>query len=169
MKKTLLLIVAIVSVLHASAQDVNSLQDQSGNVSIESLSLRLNKLQHDYDFMYCDYELNKLVMDLKDLKQSIDIISNGILINFYNNKYDRALYNSYVESYDSECALLDYLKDKIEATRKAVNVKMASSRFTDSELGVIVASYGLIEQLITSVEKALNYKHVAINAYRSKR
>ena len=59
MKKIVLLVIAIVSVLQASAQEVASLQNHSVAISVDSLTLRLNKLQHDYDFMYCDYSLQR--------------------------------------------------------------------------------------------------------------
>ena len=63
MKKIVLLIIAVVGAFQAYAQNSDSLQAQSAAATIDSLSLRLNQLQHDYDFMYCDYELHKLLMD----------------------------------------------------------------------------------------------------------
>ena len=107
MKKLLLFIVAIICALSTSAQEIDSSRAQPVAVSIDSLSIRLNKLQRDYDFMYCDYELHKLLMDLKDLSHSIGKSSNAVLINFYNSRFDRDLYNSYLNDYDACCALLD--------------------------------------------------------------
>ena len=169
MKKVLLLIVAIVSVLHASAQEVDSLQVQSTAVSIDSLSIRLNKLQHDYDFMFCDFELHKMIMDLKDLSSTIDISSERVLINYYSSRYNHALYNAYVEDYESCRTLFDSLKDKIKATRTVVLVKIALSGFSELEQNVINAYWGLIDQCVIKVEKALDYYDVTIDAYRSKR
>ena len=168
MKKVFLSFVAIVSVLQASAQKVDSMYTQSAPVSIDSLSLRLDKLQHNYDFMYCDYELHKLIMDLKDLAQSIDNSSNGVVINVYNSRYDRNLYNAYLNSYDSDCALLDSLKEKIEVVKTAVFVKMVSSDFTDKELNVLTASFDVISKAVSKVESSLNYYNVAIKTYRDK-
>ena len=54
MKRLVLLVLAIASVLQVSAQDIDTLQNKPTDISVDSLSVRLNKLQHDYDFLYCD-------------------------------------------------------------------------------------------------------------------
>ena len=168
MKRLFLFLVAIISVLQASAQKVDSMHSQSAPISVDSLSLRLDKLQHNYDFMYCDYELHKLIMDLKDLAHSIDNSSNGVVINVYNSRYDRNLYNAYLNNYDSDCALFDSLKEKIEVVKTAVFVKMVSSDFTEKELNVLTASFDVISKAVLKVESSLNYYNVAIKAYRDK-
>lgn len=168
MKKLLLLLVALVSALQASAQNVESMQNQSATVSIDSLSLRLNKLQHDYDFMYCDYELHKLLMDFKDMSNSIHISSNGVVINYYNTKYERALYESYLNNYEAYSFSLNSLKDKYEVVRLLVLVKMASSNFIDAEQKVINSYFDTIQAAVTNAENALNYYDATIKAYKSK-
>ena len=169
MKKLLLLLVALVSALQASAQNVESMQNQSATVSIDSLSLRLNKLQHDYDFMYCDYELHKLLMDFKDLSNSINSLSNGAVTDYYNTKYERALYESYLNNYEACSFSLNTLKDKYEVIRLMVLTKMASSNFTDEEQKVINSYFGTIQGAVTAAENSLNYYDTAIKAYKSKR
>lgn len=169
MKKLFLLIVTTITILNASAQEVGSSQDQSTPVSIESLSLKLDKLQHDYDYMYCDYELHKLLMDLKDLSHSVGRSSNAVMINYYNDIYDRGLYDSYVNDYEAACGFLDSLKEKIEAVQIAVGVKIMSSDFTDAESNVLCAGFKTIKQAVTSVEASLNYYNVTLKAYRGKR
>lgn len=60
MKKILLVIViAMVGTLNALAQDVDSLQIDSTETSLDSLVVKLNTLQRNYDYLYCDLELNK--------------------------------------------------------------------------------------------------------------
>ena len=169
MKKLFFLIVAIISVFNASAQEIDLQQDQSAAISIDSLSIRLNKLQHDYNFMSCDYELYKLIMDLKDLSHSLDNASNGVIINIFNNRFERELYNSYLANYDSSCAVFEILKEKIEAVRVLIMVKIASSDFNDKELNVLKTSFDVINSAVTKVETSLNYFNACIKAYRSKR
>lgn len=169
MKKVFLLFVAFISAMQSFAQEADALQSQSATVSLDSLSVRLNKLQHNYDFMYCDFELYKTAMDLKDLAQNIELSSKGVIINYYNNRFDRALYTSYLRNYDSCCALFDTLKKRRDVLRIAVIVKMASSSFSDEELDVINSSLNVIESAVTTVEKSLDYYDVAIKAFRDKR
>ena len=168
MKRVLLLIVAIVSALYVSAQEKELLQDQTATISIDSLSVRLDRLQHGYDFMYCDYQLHKLVMDLKDLAQSIDISSNGVIIDVYHSRFDRDLYRALQDNYDAKCALFDSLKEESEVVKAAVLVKMLSSNFSDRELNVLSSGFGVVEKAITAVEKSLNYYNATIKAYRDK-
>ena len=168
MKKILLLLVALISSLQASAQNVESMQNQSATVSIDSLSLRLNKLQHDYDFMYCDYELYKVLMDLKVLSNSINSSSNGVVTNYYNTKYERTLHESYLNSYEAFSFFLNSLKDKYEVIRLMVLTKMASSNFTDEEQKVINSYFGTIQAGVTAAENSLNYYDATIKAYKSK-
>lgn len=169
MKKVFLLLVAIASVLQSFAQEKkDSLQNQTATVSVDSLSVRMDRLQHDYDFMYCDYELHKQIMDLKDLAQSIDISSNGVLIDVYNGRFNRDLYNAFLDNYDAKSAFLDMLKKKTEVVKTAVFVKILSSNFTDKEIEVISQSFSVIEKATTTVERSLDYYNAAIKAYRGK-
>ena len=170
MKKVLLFIISVVSVLHSYAQNVDSVQVHSTATTIDSLSLRLNKLQRDYDFLYCDYELNKLMLDLKDLSSSLDIMSNRILIDYYNNiAYYQALYTAYRDNYDAKCVLFNSLKDKIETVKLAVLVKMAASVFSEQEQDVIYSCFSVIQKSVKNVELSLDCYNVALRAYQSKR
>ncbi len=170
MKKVLLLLVALVGVLQASAQEMDSMQSQSTPISIDSLSVRLDRLQHDFDFLSCDYRLQKLIMDLKDLQHTIGNSSNGVVINVYtNSRYNRNLYNSYLNDYESDRYLFDAVKKQSEVVRTAVYVKLLSSDFTDKERDVLTSSLNVVEAAISAVDNSLNYYNVAIEAYRDMR
>lgn len=169
MKRILILLVTIVSVLNASAQETDSLKCQSSANLVDSLSLRLNKLQNDYDYLCCDYELNKLIMELQDLSHSIRISANEVVIQLYNSSYDRDLYVSYLKDYESSGKCLDSLKEKIDVVRIRVLFKIASSVFSDQEMGVLYSSFDVIQAGVSAVESALGFYDIAIEAYRKKR
>ena len=169
MKKLLLLIIFIGSVLHAHARSVDSPQVQSAAITIDSLSLRLEKLQHDYDYMYCDYEVYKLQMDLKDLAKSIDISSNSILLNVYNSRYNNDLYEVYLANYTSSCDLFESLKNKIEPVKTLVFLKILMSGFTDKEIDVLTSSFSVIDKSVIKVQNSLDYHDVVLKMYKSKR
>lgn len=169
MKRLLLLIIFIGSVFHVYAKGDGTSQVQYAAITTDSLSLRLEKLQHDYDFMYCDYEAYKLQMDLKDLAKSIDISSNGILINVYNGRYDNDLYKVYLENYKSSCDLFESLKEGIENVRTLVSLKILFSGFTDTEINVLTSKFNVINNAVTKVQSSLNYYDVVLKAYKDKR
>lgn len=167
MKKLLLLIVFIGSVFNAYADGTAFPQIQTAALTIDSLTSRLEKLQHDYDYMYCDYEAYKLNKDLTDLAHSIDISTNGILINVYNSRYDRNLYEVYSENYAASCELLETLKGKIETIKTLVFLKILTSGFTDGEIEMLNASFGVINNTVNKVQKSLDYYDVVLKSYRS--
>ena len=170
MKNILLVIViAMVGTLSALAQEVDSLQIDSTETSLDSLVVKLNILQRNYDYLYCDLELNKAQVELKDLSNSISIASNSLLISYYQGKYDRDLYDSYSRLYESYLKNLDSSCDKVEVVKLAVVSKALTSNFTEQEIGVINKTIGLLDSSIANVESSLKHFKVVIDAYRSLR
>ena len=170
MKRVFLLIVAIASALCVSAQEKDSLLDQTASISIDSLSVKLDRLQHDFDFLSCDYRLHMLIMDLKDLTHTISNSSNGVVINVYTNSgFNRKLYNAYLNDYEADNYLFDSLKENADVLRKMVFVKLITMDLSDQERDVLTSSLNVIDKAITAVENALNYYNVAIEAYKEMR
>ena len=170
MKKILLVIViAMVGTLSALAQDVDSLQIDSTEKSLDSLVVKLNTLQRNYDYLYCDLELNKAQLELKDLSNSISIASNSLLISYYQGKYDRDLYDSYSRLYESYLNNLDSTYDKVDAVKLLVVGKALTSNFTEQEISIITKTIGLLDSSIANVESSLNHFKVVIDGYRKLR
>lgn len=170
MKNILLVIViAMVGTLSALAQEVDSLQIDSTETSLDSLVVKLNILQRNYDYLYCDLELNKAQVELKDLSNSISIASNSLLISYYQGKYDRDLYDSYSRLYESYLKNLDSSCDKVEVVKLAVVSKALTSNFTEQEIGVITKTIGLLDSLIANAESSLKHFKVVIDGYRNLR
>lgn len=170
MKKILLVIViAMVGTLNALAQDVDSLQIDSTETSLDSLVVKLNTLQRNYDYLYCDLELNKAQLELKDLSNSISIASNSLLISYYQGKFDRDLYDSYSRLYESYLNNLDSTYDKVDAVKLLVVGKALTSNFTEQEISIITKTIGLLDSSIANVESSLNHFKVVIDGYRKLR
>ena len=170
MKKILLVIViAMVGTLSALAQDVDSLQIDSTETSLDSLVVKLNTLQRNYDYLYCDLELNKAQLELKDLSNSISIASNSLLISYYQGKFDRDLYDSYSRLYESYLNNLDSTYDKVDAVKLLVVGKALTSNFTEQEISIITKTIGLLDSSIANVESSLNHFKVVIDGYRKLR
>ena len=170
MKKILLVIViAMVGTLNALAQDVDSLQIDSTETSLDSLVVKLNILQRNYDYLYCDLELNKAQLELKDLSNSISIASNSLLISYYQGKFDRDLYDSYSRLYESYLNNLDSTYDKVDAVKLLVVGKALTSNFTEQEISIITKTIGLLDSSIANVESSLNHFKVVIDGYRKLR
>ena len=167
MKKTLLLIFAIFGVLQVSAQDKESILDTTATVSIESISAKLDRLQHDYDYLKCDYELNKVIMDFKDLINTTDISANGLATYCFSGIFDDALYNSYVENYNSKCSLLESLKSTYDKVQVFVVLKSISSNFSQEEIDLLKSNLEFIQQCITGAKSSLEHFNLTIKTFKS--
>ena len=137
MKKVLLLIISVLFAIQVNAQT----QEESSTIKIDSLSTKLAELQHNYDFLYCDYELYQIKTDLDQLSQDIQI-------KICFRQYDRAMYTVYSKNYDA-------IKRKFEAVQKLVTIKIITTGFTESELNVFNAYIETIKSSMKVVEKLL--------------
>lgn len=165
----LIIAIAIIGAANTFAQEVDSLQYKSTEITIDSLSVKLNTLQRNYDYLYCDLELNKAQLELKDLSNSISIASNSLLIRYCLGKYDRNLYDSYSKLYESYLNNLSASCDKVDAVKLVVITRTLTSNFTEQEIIVITKAIELLDTSITNVESSLDHFKVVIDGYRKLR
>ena len=137
MKKVLLLIISVLFAIQVNAQT----QEESSTIKIDSLSTKLAELQHNYDFLYCDYNLYQIKTDLDQLSQDIQIkICFG--------QYDRDMYTVCSKNYDA-------IKRKFEAVQTLITIKIITTGFTESELNIFNAYIETIKLSMKVVEKRL--------------
>ena len=171
MRRILLaILIATLGFVNSSAQDADSVQYQPTEISIDSLVVKLNTLQRDYDYLYCNYELKRVALELNDFSNSISISSNSLLISYYNTRFDIDLYTTYLELYKSNVQKLNSLKENIDATKLIVTAKVLTSNFTEEEeIKLIASNFELIDRSISTVNSSLEYFKVVIEAYKSSR
>ena len=162
MKKVLLLIISVLFAIQANAQT----QEEAPAVTIDSLSTKLEELQHNYDFLYCDYQLYQIKTDLGQLSQDIQITNNELTIKICFGQYDRDLYTLLSEKYDSYCNLYDSYKRNFESLRELVTIKTVTTGFTESELNLFSACIETIESAMKVVEKCLKYYDRLLKIYK---
>ena len=162
MKKVLLLIISVLFAIQANAQ----VQEESPAVTIDSLSTKLAKLQHNYDFLYCDYKLYQIKTNLDQLSQNIQITNNELTIKICFGQYDRNMYIIYSEDYDAKCENYNAFKRQFEVVQELVTIKIITTGFTESELNVFNACIETIESAIKVVEAALKYYDRLLKIYK---
>ena len=107
MKKLILLfILTLFGMSCVVAQDNNLSQTSDLKAYVDSLSTKLNTLQHDYDYLYCRHEINQLQSELNDLQHD-------------HGGYDSGLYSAYRSSYNALVDLYDSVKERIEVGQGA--------------------------------------------------
>ena len=162
MKKVLLLIISVLFAIQANAQ----VQEESPAITIDSLSTKLAKLQHNYDFLYCDYKLYQIKTNLDQLSQNIQITNNELTIKICFGQYDRNMYIIYSEDYDAKCENYNAFKRQFEVVQELVTIKIITTGFTESELNVFNACIETIESAIKVVEAALKYYDRLLKIYK---
>lgn len=164
MKKVLLLIIIAVTSVYASAQNTSS-----SAITIDSLSARLEKLQQDYDYLLCDFELYRIKAEQNELLQDINIKTNAILLDIYNSSYNRDIYSAYLDNYNINCALFDSQKEKYERTKQFIKLKTVTSDFSDIQLSKIELTFKSFDNGIAAVNAVLKYYKFLLDTYRDKR
>ena len=165
MKKALLLIISVLFAIQANAQT----QEEAPAVTIDSLSTKLEELQHNYDFLYYNYNLYQIEISLTQLSQDVKITINELSIGIHHERYDRDLYTLHLENYDAKCELYDVIKRKFEVVQELVTIKIATTGFTESELNVFSACIKTIESAMKVVESDLRTYDAILKIYKDKR
>ena len=164
MKHILLLFLAAIISMNAAAQNADSLETKIEHV--DSLNAKIEKLQHDLDYLSCNYELNKIITDLSIGEDEVSSNSNAIRMDCYHSRFDRRLYDAYKEYLYSKMGWYDAIKDKIESTITFVALKMISSDFSEKEKDCIERSINVIDKAKYSFEQALDYYETVLDIYR---
>ena len=162
MKKVFLLVISVLFAIQANAQT----QEESPAVTIDSLSIKLEELQHNYDFLYCDYKLYQIKTDLNQLSQDIQITNNELTIKICFGQYNRDLYIIYSENYDAKCENYNAFKRQFEVVQKLVITKTVTTGFKESELNLFSTYIEAIESAMKVVEKALKYYDSLLKIYK---
>lgn len=161
MKKLLLLIIFVISTFQVSiAQNIDS--------RIDSLSWRLEKLQYNYDYISCEYELYKLNMQYNALIQDIHISNNQLQINLYHNEYRYDLYIGYSTCYDSYVDLYESLKKTYKEVKKFVVYKINTTKFSSERINLLISYFNVIDGGISTVELGLKSFEYNLQSYNDR-
>lgn len=161
----LLSLTALLGVHNAFAQEADTLKE----TPVDSLSARLNGLQYQYDYLYCEFHLYQLMTDLKLLSLSVDNSADELLIELYASGYNRELYNVCSDLHESYSEWFENLKENVDVVETDVYLKSLSPDFTGDDINVLLSKFNVIERGIKNVEASLNRFSVIIDQYRKRR
>lgn len=168
-KVILFFFIALIGVGNITAQTSNSSQTQDLKVSLDSLSTKLSSLQHDYDFLYCSYQLSEVQLSLKDFMNELSIKSNAILIDCYHSRFDIDLYNAYRDNYNACIELYESTKGKAESVTTFVALKIITSNFTEKEIEVLGQGCKFVDDCLRTAQNSLDYYKVVLDVYKDLR
>ncbi|MEE1098147.1 MAG: hypothetical protein U0K83_07445 [Bacteroidales bacterium] len=165
MKRFIIILTAVIATLSVSTQEIKA-QSQDLNVVVDSLSAKLEKLQHDFDFLDCKYKIESLTNSFKCTKNGINITLNSIDISVrygFNWEYYLVL----KENYESSIQELEVSKVAAENAKRNVRLIMLLSNFTEIEKDVLNSSMNLLDAVIEGLEVSLNSFKNYLDAYKS--
>lgn len=166
MKKIVLFIfVAVFGVMTVTAQEVDSLQTNDLSARVDSLSMELKQLRHDYDYLCCEYKLHSIAQDLQILINQINSQSNAVQIYDNHGNFNMDLYRTYKLNYESSLDLVNSHKILVESVKTFVALKISTSDFTDAEIRILKTNCVVIDRAVVAVETSLNRYKVSIASY----
>ncbi len=161
----LIALVALFGSMSVTAQEVDSLTADFSNPQIDSLSSKLNKLQHDYDFLSCQTQQNYYTQKLEHLDNQIQIERLSMLINIFHSKFDMTLYTAYQTSYNSCIELFDTYKEAIDALNALISLKMSTTNFSEAEIEVLRKKDVYFAGLLLRLELSINLFKQTLDVY----
>lgn len=160
MKKIALLLMMFIVVINISAQESKESQ------KINSLQYKLDKLQHDYNFLDCDYKLNKLTLDLKIYTSDLKATVNSLLINLYHDGYNENSYQLNMKNYESCKNLLEKQERLIYSTISNIKQEMDSANFYEIEINYLNSCFETIDAGLYSAKTVLEYYKTILDVFR---
>ena len=162
MKKISLLLMLFLFATNISAQDIS----ESATQKIDSLQTQLNKLQHDYDYLYYNNEFNNLKYDLKTLRN--EILASSALISIYVliGEYDEEAYIKLKENFDSFNKLYIIENETVSLWKTILPYKLSMSNFSEEEKKLIENSLKVVEECYYNIKGALEHQEFLIDKYK---
>lgn len=149
------------------AQELSAAKETGALASVvDSLSSQLNKLQHDYDFLFCDFKLTQEVEKLNTLNHSISLSTDRIMMDLYHNAYNYEMATLRTKELESLKSNYDSQKQSIQSTKTLVMLKMVTLDFTKEELDVLHSYFNSIDATCNSIEAGLRLHEAALTEYK---
>lgn len=168
-KLVLILLISVFSTLNLVAQESDTLQTNACTSQIDSLAIKVNQLQHDYDLLYCHNTLNKSDYELQILDLTIQLKIESIRTSYIVGGFDIDEYLAHKEYYERLCVLFDQYKRSIELDEKLISKKMESPNFTwTNESGQISLILLQLNNTQLHVANSLETYKKAIDLYKSR-
>lgn len=107
-------------ILFAFATNISAQNTSDSTVQkTDSLQIQLNKLQHDYDFLYYNSELSKLELELK-IQRSEILASSALIYSIYilSGEYNKETYFGLKESFETHNTFLNLYEQFITEYQK---------------------------------------------------
>lgn len=133
---------------------------------IEELSLQIDSLTHQVDFLKMSYNAYVMNNDLKILALEVNSRINDMKMNLYHNSCSIELYKMYSRLYDSFKSNLESTKELIESQQGLFIAMLLYREWPTNELDTLNQAYGMTKGLYERAEIILDMMKDLLGLYR---
>lgn len=135
---------------------------------IEELSVKIDSLTHQIDYIKMSYEVYVLNTDLKIFTQDVNSQIKDMKMNIYHHDCDRDMYRMYSRMYDAYRDNLESRKELIESKQRLFIVMMISREWSEKELNVLTQSYDMTKGIFHQAELTLDMMKDILDIYHKR-
>lgn len=140
-------------------------QSQDNQQEMQALTQKVDSLAHELSYLKLSYEINSLNSDLISFKNDVYTTALDVQINLYNRNFNRSLGRAYRENYESSENKRKSYDSLIKAKKDYFALMIYTQSYTESEIQLLMGSYGLIDDILDSLDNSMNLLKLAIDAY----
>ena len=158
MKKIILLFLFI-----ATYSSAIKAQEQASKIN--SLATELSRLKHGYDYLYCEYKLTTLSLEIKIFANDLRITTNHIISNGYNNNYSDTIYKGLKRNYDEYLKSYESYLSLFQARSFLIPSVIENSSIYEHEINYLKNLAESVEQSLKYVKTALDQQKIILDVY----
>lgn len=167
MKKLVLVICTLLCANVLFAQE-NITKEKDLEAVVDSLSAKLNKLQNDYDYLYCLSQLKDLIHDLTDDANNLNNRNNELKISIYHERFNYDLYSAMKQNRNASVDKYNSTKEMAASLKMNIGIIMLTSNFNENQLNVLKGCMNVVDHALNSVESALELYKLYLEEYYKK-
>ena len=135
--------------------------------AIDSLSNKVNELEHNLNYLKLTYELNILRAELNIAASEANIKSLEMKMDVYHSsKFDIDLYNSYRDWNQMAVSQKESFAGLIEAKKKLVAISLLTAEFSEDETNLLIQTCGVIDNAFNSYGAALDMVQKILDVWK---
>lgn len=160
MKKILFtLLFCIVSLVGYSQTKINETEHTNISITIDSL-------QNEYNFLNCEFQLYKVMNNFKDLSRDTDIRCNFIEIHRKHEMFYKPLYEVLVDNYIASVDLQTTIEENYQSVK--VLIYLHYDNFSTAQKDLIDQYFNMINAAIEKVKQSLKVYKMSLDLYKNK-
>lgn len=131
-----------------------------------NISITIDSLQNEYNFLNCEFQLYKVSNDLTNLSRDTDIRSNSIEIKRLHEMFYEPMYEALVDNYISSVDLLSSYAVNYQSVKELIYTHY--DNFSTIQKNVIDQHFNVINAAIKKVNQALKVYKMTLDLYKNK-